>query len=793
MVKHNIKVAVRNLLKYKLQTVVSILSLALGMVFFSLTTLWLRQERNYDSFHRDVENIYLEVRKKYADNNYDAYMFFSELENQAAKYPQIESWARNGIQKKCHFYDGDQQIDEITGMMVDDNYQDFFDVKILSGGDRLVLQGNEIAITESCAKRFYDGDALGKQLNNGFDILDIKYVIEDPRQPSVFRYDYLSAFNERDKDGGVYSTYGFLRVTPENLASLSTWLENDTVSQSYTYTDAMGQEKTFSYYKVENFKLIPMKEIRNYDYLDYVPVKSKYVWFFMILSIIMIICALVNYYTMLVTRMGIRVREISLRFANGASMLQVVGLFATEIVMLLVLALFIGAIICEIGLPYFIDLCGIDRSAGFFILSYLLYSFSVGVLSLVAATGIISVVSRRNLSKSLGNNKGTHSSAGYRVSIGLQLAISICVIFCSVVMTAQIVFMTGSREMGFDKRNLGILYHIGMNASEVDAVKAELRKIPEIDMFTYGFRDPIADYHSYSSISLSQEESEESEVDYVSIDANRSYLDLIGVQLIAGSLFAPESEDPIHEREVIINETFTRKLGMNPTEIIGKEIGLIGWKIIGVVKDLSYLEPTTEVSPLMYHYSRDSEVHGTSYSGSFLFRYNSNTRWPEIEEKLNGAVQSVKPSSYYYDVHRIMDEYMEYISSEVALCTFLLVVTLICIIIAISGVFSIVSLACERRRKEIAIRKISGAKPADIVRLFMKEYMLVLAAASVIAFPVGYVLMKSWLSVYVKQVSVSAWMFLGILLFMSLLMTATIIGHITGASRQDPVQVIKSE
>lgn len=806
MIRHNIKIAVRNLLKYKFQTTVSILSLALGMVFFSLTTLWLRFERSYDTFHRDVDDTYLEVRKQYADNDYEAYMHYQTLESQAARYPQIKSWTRCGPEYIRSF-----KIDENTALTlryrsIDDNYQDFFDVAVIAGGKQLQLHGNEIAVTQSLADRIFDGDALGKNIEDYV----IRYVIENPRQPSVFRYDFLTAYEESEKSGSIYNSYNFLRVNPGNLGDLSTMLENDSVPRSYTYSDGYGVEHTVSYYDVNHYKLIPMKEVRKSGTLEKVLVNVRYVFFFMILSIIMIICALANYYTMLVTKMGIRGREISLRYANGAGKLQIISLFSTEILLLLLAALMLGAIVCEIGLPFFIRICGIEKTYGFFIFSYFDYAVLVGVTSFLIASLIVALTGRRQLSRSIGNSKGAASASGYRISIGFQVAISLFTVFCSLVMILQIRFLSISPEMGFQKKNMGYAYQHGMTESDVEAVMSELRKMPEIEDAVYGFRVPLNDYYSYSSMemvpegfsypeddeSLNDEEWEElqefREIEYVRIPANRTYLELLGVQLVAGKLFDADSLGHYQTRHVIINETMAREIGYTPAECVGKHIGTLQFLVVGVAKDLCYSEPTTEISPLCFYYDSDGEPDGLNPTSYFLFRYGNGIKWSSVEEKLNKIIDEVNPNNFYA-AQDFEELYRDRISSEIALSRFLVVVTLICIIIATTGVFSIVSLACERRKKEIAIRKVNGAKPADIIGLFMKEYMTVLIMSSVVSLPIGYILMRRWLSVYVKQVPISAWMFIVIIAGMALLMSLTIISHIRRAAKQDPALVIKSD
>ena len=120
-------------------------------------------------------------------------------------------------------------------------------------------------------------------------------------------------------------------------------------------------------------------------------------------------------------------------------------------------------------------------------------------------------------------------------------------------------------------------------------------------------------------------------------------------------------------------------------------------------------------------------------------------------------------------------------------------VTTVCIIIAAFGIFSLITLSCEQRRKEIAIRKVNGATIRNILIMFVKEYMLLLTIAAVIAFPVGYVLMKLWLENYVERTVISAWIYFAIFGGIMIVIFACIGWRVWQAARQNPAEVIKSE
>jgi ABC-type antimicrobial peptide transport system permease subunit len=120
-----------------------------------------------------------------------------------------------------------------------------------------------------------------------------------------------------------------------------------------------------------------------------------------------------------------------------------------------------------------------------------------------------------------------------------------------------------------------------------------------------------------------------------------------------------------------------------------------------------------------------------------------------------------------------------------------MLISLVCVFICVFGFVSMVSLTCEERRKEIAIRKVSGATVKDILDIFFKEYLTLLAVGAVIAFPVGYYIMKQWIEQYVHQTEISAWIYAAILLALILAIVLCVGGKVYKTSRENPVIAIK--
>ena len=180
--------------------------------------------------------------------------------------------------------------------------------------------------------------------------------------------------------------------------------------------------------------------------------------------------------------------------------------------------------------------------------------------------------------------------------------------------------------------------------------------------------------------------------------------------------------------------------------------------------------PIHPVSPAMFSLQKNND------RGHLIFKVKEGT-WNKVSQNLQEEVHKVNPDAIL-DLINMEEAYNDYMKSEDTLSKLLSVVSLICIVIAVFGIFSLVTLSCEQRRKEIAIRKVNGASVKVILNLFFKEYLLLLIVASFIAFPLGYAIMKHWLEGYVKQTSINIWIYAGIFVAMLLIIFISIIWRV---------------
>ena len=211
--------------------------------------------------------------------------------------------------------------------------------------------------------------------------------------------------------------------------------------------------------------------------------------------------------------------------------------------------------------------------------------------------------------------------------------------------------------------------------------------------------------------------------------------------------------------------------------------------VIGVIKDCAYRSPTKDLPHTVFVNTNKSQW---MWPRCFvLFKYKSGT-WEECRRRIEEMQQAELPDRKLF-LDSEEERYNKYLQSEDALSGLLGFSAIVCILISIFGIYSLVSLTCEQRRKEIAIRKVNGATISNILSIFFKEYALLLIVSSLIAFPAGYTIMKHWIETYNRQVSIGATPFILIFAGIAMVITISIGWRVWQATRQNPAEVIKSE
>lgn len=773
MIKHYLKVAFRNLMKYKIQSLVSIIGLAVGFTCFALSVLWIRYEMTYDNFHEGAERIYLAGSsfRLYGDGfTYNSSSFLADYLTKNC--PEIE--------KVCRiFYDWNEQAIKYENikfsmrqMEVDSSFASMFHIEVLDGDNHLQLKKDEIAITEDAAKRIFGRESpMGKRLilEESNEEKTVAAIVKSWEGHSLFAFDILLPFSDPAPHWGSQRCQTIFRVYPNcDIKALEQKLSKYDVQQDgYKYANSTP------------IALLPT--LRSTHPREDVNVKLNHVRLFAYISALVIICGICNYLAMLVTRIRMRRRELALRKVNGASNKGLLSLLLTELILLLIISLGVGLMIMELILPTFKHLSQIDESISFFYIEVLVYILSLIVITVGFASLLIRYISKRTLLNNISKKSNLHlSSWFYKSSILFQLFISITFVFCTLVMMKQLNFLLNTKELGIERHNVGAVVYCSENVP----FKEILKQMPDVTKCLSGFHTPIPKMY-FSTFRIKEWEGKttgsEQYIDMEDETINQEYADFFGVEVLDGSML----DEKDGKNMVIINEAAVKAFGW--AQPVGKKVDKLGRHYIvkGVIKNISYNAPIHPVAPAMFF------LPDSISRGGLIFKVKEGT-WNFVSEKIKAEVNKVNSNAELM-LSNMEEVYDTYMKSERTLCQLLSIVSFICIAIAVFGIFSLVTLSCEQRRKEIAIRKVNGANVRVILNLFFKEYLILLSVASILAFPLGYVLMRRWLEEYVKQTPIEGWLYAVIFIGMGLVIFLSIIWRVWKAARQNPAEVIKSE
>ncbi|MDR3252137.1 MAG: ABC transporter permease [Tannerella sp.] len=784
MFRHYLTVAFRNLRKYKNQTLISVVGLAVGFTCFAMAMLWIRYEMTYDSFHKNADRMYCVYQSDaYSPNGASRETPFPLAAYLKETFPEVvnatvidKSFARGrNIEVEGVSY----PIDDI---IVDSSFFNMFDAKIIAGNrDFLIPRTKNVAITQEKARQLFGKEnPIGKIVNLWGESTICAVVAGYPKR-SNYPFDFLCPNNYVSSA----SVNGKSVPVPESMF-------NWDISHAHTVIElAPGidveafKKKLYelkiekaSYNVIEKMTLMPLTEVHYKDPTVEREVKFQHILLFALAGSLVILCTLFNYLTLFTCRFRIRQKELALRTVCGASGRSLFTLLSVEFILSLTVALLLGLSFIQIALVPFRALSDVKLELSAIYLESILYIAALILFSLLLFLLVLLIFRRRSLNVVM--RKG-NTNLFRKMSIVAQLIISIGFAFCTMVILKQMYYLHNSTDLGFEFKDHG---YAVINSKDIDAdvLEDHIKQIPEITETVKSMESLVLNFAGTHSISEWEGKSAGDEpVAIGMMGLSAQYMKFYKLRLLEGQMTMTEGGDKF---DILINETAVKAFGWDKP--VGKIFG--DYIVRGVVKNIYNFTPTNVAKPMLYGYQPYDDDRGWR---TVLFKYREGT-WDTCRGKLERLFKEKFPEILSsIAIYNEEEQYDKFLKSENVLLKLLSFVSLVCLIICIFGFVSLVSLTCEERRKEIAIRKINGATMHDILSIFFKEYFLLLVAGAVIAFPVGYYIMRRWLEQYVIQTPVSAWIYLSILFVLILVIVLCVGWRVYKASVENPADVIK--
>jgi len=765
MLLHYIKIAFRNIRKYKTQNIISIIGLAVGFVCFAFSALWIRYEMSYDSFHPKTDRIYKVNMALFKWNTVESGN--SDVIQDGTSYA-LGSWLKSNfpeIEEACVIRI--TKPEPLLLLYLDQNFCKIFDLNLPE--DIFLRRNTDIPV--AVTKEFNNEATVEsiKKLAN----LDVRIEATMPRWPANTNIRFNTAIPIAARFTGEQLNNWDMRIFDTYI------LVKDRVNMQ-TLKDKLDKVEIPGWTGPISLVLTPLKHLRYKDPTGIIQsdIKFSHIQIFSIAGLLVILCSLFNHLTLYITRVRMRLHELALRKVNGASNGQIATILYTDFLFVILLSLAVGFLLMALLLPIFKEYATIRNSNVKIYAELVIYSVFLIACGFIVGGIPILYFRKRVLNESIKGSGSSSSNNLFRKSILLiQIIISLCLIFCSAVFIKQIRFLQHT-DLGINRRNI-----VAVSADCCPLTPPytdEIKQVPGIMDALPIIGNAFLRNMSSGTQTMNYEKNGKQETyTYSCIVADEHFFDFFGVDIIEGVGFSNDTT-----MNSVYNETALKELG---NDVLSR--GKFNKKI-GIARDF-FLSPTTKSKPICIFYP------GPKYSSFFTaiaYKYEEGKR-QQTQDAVTQWFHKEFPNQGQFgiDFTYMEDVFNDYFKSERALLKLLTVITGACVLIAIFGVYSLTSLSCQRRRKEVALRKINGAEVLDIMNIFFKESLVLLVVAALLAFPAGYFIMERWLQNYAKQTSMDVWLFVSIFLTIFLVIVFSTISVIWKAARQNPAEEVKNE
>jgi len=797
-------------MRNKLYTAINIIGLSIGLATFIFIFLFIRDEMTYDKHHEKQDRIYRLESDFTISGTHDRFAIVPMPMGPAFKieFPEVENFVRLMDVGDALIKYEDKEYYEDNFYICDSTIFDVFTHKFVFGTpDKALTEPNTIVLTKSIAEKYFgDENPLGKVMTTGDgDVFKVTAVIEDVPANSHLKFDALFSTATLAEEAGVEEFNSFEPVRFWNLGVFTYVLlhKNSSIESIYErfqpfydkYMKPIGDQFNAS------FELLttPLADTHFSAGLSAeLPTGNMaYIYIFSAVALFILLIAAINYMNMATARSVKRAREVGIRKVVGAHRAQLVRQFLSESVLLTIVALVIALIMVFVLLHDFNMLSGKDLVLNIFsqpviIIVILLVTIVVGIISGSYPAFYLSafrpiVVLRGRLSGS-----GRKGGLLRKILVVFQFFIAIVMIIATMVVSGQLNFLR-NKNLGFQKENLVVLQlQDSAFRSKADSFKEELLQNPSITGVTKSTGVP--GNIQWIQVVLVEKESGMEDNTMILALTDYEFLDVMDMELVEGRNFDRDMGTDAREA-VLINEAGVKSLGWTENPI-GKKIhwgfdlekkGGRMLKVIGVVKDFHFRSLHNPIEPIILFIGEDSP-----FLGLLSIRItgeNVRETLDFIGEKWN-EFGAKRPFDYTF-LGESMDEMYQ---AEDKLARIFRIATILTIFVALLGLLGLSSFVTEQRYKEIGIRKILGASVGNVVGLLIREFVLLIIIAFIIAIPVAWWRLDVWIDstfIYRDNINWIIFVLAGIIALIVGLLTMSF--YVLRAASSNPVDAIKYE
>ena len=790
MLRNYFNVALRNLLRNKSASLIKIISLSVGMICFSIISLFIYHELSYDRFHENPEQVF-RVVKDFVNNDGSRIpdattppAFGPAIQKDLPEVAYTTRLFPNWGRKYLIQYDDIRSYEEGV-VRIDSSFFDVFSFPFVKGEKKTAMANpNFIILTESTSKRIFgDGDPMGKALKidisrDGTDFF-VTGVIKDVPENSHFMFDFLISLRTFDNplddnplanNWGFYNFYTYVRLNSEaDSQAFQSKLQG--VFKKYNpdnKNECYAQPLTDIHLKSD----LKWELSTNGDY--------SYIRILAIIALFTIILAAINYINLVTAQSARRAKEVGIRKASGAVRSSLVKQFLFESLIMVIVATVVSIAVVESILPQFKNL--FNTTLSFF------DAGSINVLWMVTGAGLVTgllsglypafyLSSFQPVKVLRGKVTGFGGDTFLRKGlVTFQFIISTILIIGTLVISSQINFVR-NKKLGFSKENIMIIHNAG-GLQNRQSLLTEIKKSSSVK--NAGAADGV--FGGLNWTTTAQAKGQEKSLLLNLLSTDYDFLDVMGVNLREGRNFSRNTQ--ADSSAIILNETAVKQLGIK--DVIGSQVTTGGdpYTVIGVIDDFHFSSFHEPIKPF----------------GFFLIEPRVNKLFVKIQgdnmiesiaeiQKIWTTLVPERPFEFTFQDEQVSKLYASEVKFQKLFSNF----TLVAILIACLGLFGLSAYTAQQRTKEIGIRKVLGASVLGVTRLLSKEFLKLVLLAVAVSIPIAWYAMNEWLQNFAYHVDLNAWTFVVAGLVAVLIALFTVSFQSIKAALANPVNSLRSE
>lgn len=798
MLENYFKIAWRNLVKRKFFSMVSILGLSAGMTFAFLIGSYVWGELQVNTSLKNPENQYiLQSKWKQPDMGVEiatlgplGKTLKEEYPNLVANYYRYDGITVAVSNGEKHFREEVQAGDSTLLSM--------YGFPLVYGDPKTALQQpNSIAISEEKAiKYFGTNDVLGKNITldnfiGGKQEFRITAVLKS--------LPYNSVTNLLKNPAEIFIPLNGLNG--RNQADSWSFPYAVTFLELKNGVTAKDLEKPIARLLATNTP----ENIRTNLQVNIVPLKTFYmeqnnglvrkmIYTLLGVSAFILLMAIVNFVNISIGNSSSRLKEIGVRKVLGSLRKQLIFQFLAESFILAFIAMILSTGFYELFRPYFEDMLGKNISSVFTLLPY---SLTISIL-IAAITALLAGIYPAFILSSLpaiesvkGKLKSVKENIIFRrVLIASQFSIALFVFIASTLVARQVSYFF-SKNLGYNKESIISIATprdwTPAGVTKMEGIRNEMAHLKEVNQVSLSYEIPNGNFGGSTGLyKMGQDSAQAIYTQLLSTD--EKYAETYQLSLLAGKFF--QARQGIYRPdEIVLNEQAAKSLGFtNPQDAVGQQIRMhfstTPLTIGGVVKNFHFESMHEQIKPLAFLHIRNANIY------RFLsFKIPAGNVYQSLSA-IENKWRILMPDAVFE--YSFMDDTLAKLyKTEMQLKRAANVATILSVIIVLLGILGMVSMNVSRRTREVGIRKVLGASYVSVTMLFLKEFLLMILAAMLTAFPLAFFSLNKWLQNYAYRVDIG-WISFASVGFIFSLVVCILVGLVTyKAAVMNPVKAIK--